>query len=226
MSENESILLGVGDAERNLLQIRETESELTERLSKQFPGLNDTFRRTLVEHYPLYEYFKDDYELWTEFPFRAAVIKPGEVEIDGRVYSTIDLIASSGNEVNSEQNSLNHAEKVAIEKAMHELGSKHLDPDSILISNIEPCAMCASAFHHAGGKTLIYGAYQSDIRGDSTVVNHSRKSFRTEPEGYSVDRFLRERDPGINVTGGYMRSNVLRKLSRFDETQEYSLRDK
>src|SRR5258708_4452620 len=130
---------------------RQYESEL----ESKFLDLRPRFERLTSEELP--------YPPLTEMPITAIVV------LFKKVDETYELILNESpyitNTVNQTRNSLNHAEKVAIEKAQKNrlrFQRKHLS-DCILLTTVEPCAMCTEAFLHVGGKGIIFGLSQKDF---------------------------------------------------------------
>ena len=68
-----------------------------------------------------------------------------------------NLIARAHNRENSDLTDTSHAEINAMRMASQKLGSKRLH-GCILISNAEPCSMCASAIIKSGMREVYYGA--------------------------------------------------------------------
>lgn len=121
------------------------------------------------------------------------------------------------NRTNADQNSLNHAEKDIIENALKQIGNKHLPDGTILYSMVEPCAMCATAFVHAGGNTIIYSASQNEMRGMQFCINGETKPFRAEPVDFSAEAAVQKRNPDMKVFGGYRKFDVLKFFQYWQE---------
>ena len=85
-----------------------------------------------------------------------------EVPIGCVIVKDDEIISYGYNHKEKDNNSLNHAEIIAIKKALKKLNSKYLD-DCDLYVTIEPCMMCAGAIVNSRIKTVIYGA--SNIKG-------------------------------------------------------------
>ena len=81
-----------------------------------------------------------------DIPIGAVIVKDGEI------------IARAVNEREKEQNAVNHAEIVAIQKANKKLNNWRLN-DCELYVTLEPCPMCASAILQARISKVYYGAY-------------------------------------------------------------------
>lgn len=82
----------------------------------------------------------------------------GEVPVGAVIVNDNKIIAYSHNECEASGNSLRHAEIIAIERAMHILGSPRLT-DCDLYVTLEPCAMCCGAISHARLRRVYFGAY-------------------------------------------------------------------
>jgi tRNA(Arg) A34 adenosine deaminase TadA len=191
---------------------------LDQALMERFPGA-DYVMDGLIEMIP-----RQDYSRLTEFPVAAAVVRWEERENGLRVPK---VISQGLNIVNHTNNSFNHAEMAVMQEAMELLGTKHpLDTTTALFTTICPCAMCAAGINNAcesEGTTVIYGASQSDMRGRHVKIGERYKLFRTEPESYSVENFLGERNKNIQIIGGYKKDKVLDRMSRHPSSlTEYS----
>ena len=81
-----------------------------------------------------------------EIPIGAVIVKDGEV------------IAKAHNLRETEKNSLNHAEIIAIDKACKEIGGWRLS-DCDMYVTLEPCHMCIGAIIQSKIKNLYFGAY-------------------------------------------------------------------
>lgn len=122
-------------------------------------------------------------------PFAAAVFAEGRV------------VAAGVNRVLPEQNSLLHAEVLAImlaEKhfASHNLGAADL-PRLELVSSCEPCAMCLGAILWSGLKRVVSGALREDAE---------RAGFDEGPVFPASHRYLEAR--GIELVHGVLREEA------------------
>ena len=81
-----------------------------------------------------------------DIPIAAVIVKDGKI------------IASAVNEREKEQNAVNHAEIIAIQKANKKLNNWRLN-DCEMYVTLEPCPMCASAILQARISKLYFGAY-------------------------------------------------------------------
>lgn len=97
-----------------------------------------------------------------------AAANAGEVPVGAVVVKDNKIISAAHNMCEAENNSLRHAEVIAIERAMKALGNSRLE-DCDLYVTLEPCAMCCGAISHARLRRLYFGAY--DKIGGCVVSN-------------------------------------------------------
>ena len=111
--------------------------------------------------------------------------RAGEVPVGAALFWDGELVAVSGNERESLNDPLAHAECTAIRLAARKLGFWRLDRAALAVT-LEPCPMCAGALVLARIPVLIYGADDPragaagtlyDLTGDPRL-NHSVKVFR------------------------------------------------
>lgn len=88
-----------------------------------------------------------------------------------------EIISFSKNLVESEKNSILHAEIVAINKACKFLGKKYLDNCEIYIT-LEPCMMCYAAISYTRISKIYFAAFDN-----KSTIKHIPKSFY-KPEIY------------------------------------------
>lgn len=81
-----------------------------------------------------------------DIPVAAVIVKNGEI------------ISKAVNKREKEQNVINHAEMIAIQKANKKLKNWRLN-DCEMYVTLEPCPMCASAILQARISKLYFGAY-------------------------------------------------------------------
>ncbi|MCD7779616.1 MAG: nucleoside deaminase [Candidatus Gastranaerophilales bacterium] len=81
-----------------------------------------------------------------DIPIAAVIVKDGKI------------IAKGVNQREKKQNTVNHAEIIAIQKANKKLGNWRLN-DCEMYVTLEPCPMCASAILQARISKLYFGAY-------------------------------------------------------------------
>lgn len=82
----------------------------------------------------------------------------GEIPIGAVIVKNGEIIAKAHNLRETEKNSLNHAEIVAIDMACKKLGGWRLT-DCDMYVTLEPCHMCIGAIIQAKIKNLYFGAY-------------------------------------------------------------------
>ena len=114
-------------------------------------------------------------------PFAAAVF-----DAHGR------LLGAGVNQVTRQQQSLAHAEVLALAMAEQHLGDYQLTRvGAQLVSSAEPCSMCQGALHWAGISSLLYAASDADVRAIGFDEGDKPAHWANQ---------LRER--GIQVRGG------------------------
>ena len=120
----------------------------------------------------------------------------GDVPVGAVIYchEKQQIIAESYNTVEKENNSLHHAEIIAIDKACEYQQSKLL-PSCDLFVTLEPCIMCAAAISYARLKRLYYSAPNKKF---GAVESHLRyfteSSCNHRPETYPMsggDEYMR-----------------------------------
>ncbi len=79
------------------------------------------------------------------------------------------IISESSNYIEKNRNVLNHAEILAINKAMEYLNSKYLN-ECILFCTLEPCKMCMAAIHLSRVKRVIFGSYAKSCIIENTDI--------------------------------------------------------
>lgn len=122
-----------------------------------------------------------------EIPVGAVIVRGGE-------------IVSAGHNLRERlQNSLYHAEIIAIDRACKALKTRRLSGCELYVT-LEPCIMCAGAVINSGIKTVCFGAY--DINCGACGI--SRNVFADFKE--------------IEVYGGIMESECKEILSGFFKT--------
>lgn len=96
--------------------------------------------------------------------------KKGEVPVGAVIFKENKLISKAHNLVETKNSSINHAEILAIKKAISFLKRKRLD-DCSLISTLEPCAMCAGAIVLARIKHLFILAKDEKTGACGSLLN-------------------------------------------------------
>lgn len=113
-----------------------------------------------------------------------------EVPIGCIIVKNNKIIARAHNLRELKQQSINHAEILAIQKACKKVGSWRLD-DCILYVTLEPCCMCAGAILQSRIPFLVYGA--EDPKGGSihsTLKMYEYPGFNHYPK--VVNNILKE----------------------------------
>ena len=83
----------------------------------------------------------------------------GDVPVGALIVNEVgEVLSSSKNEREKNNDPTAHAEIVAIRKASEKLGSWRLD-DLTLVVTLEPCVMCAGAILQSRLKRLVFGAF-------------------------------------------------------------------
>lgn len=95
-------------------------------------------------------------------------VECGELPVGAALFhkETGELIAASHNKTVEGFDPTAHAEMNVIKKACKELETTHLN-NYVLVTTLEPCAMCATACAHAKVGEIIFGAY--DVKSGGTV---------------------------------------------------------
>ena len=91
-----------------------------------------------------------------------------EVPVGAVIVKNNCVIASAHNMKLSTNNSLNHAEMIAINEAIHKIGDWRLNECEMYIT-LEPCPMCAGAISQSRVKKIYVGA-KSNIACNEKVI--------------------------------------------------------
>lgn len=191
--------------------VREDQERFDREVENRYLGIKRVFDNFVLKDCPP-DIYRELVEDRGEFPVHAAILQPRTLEYGGKTYTYYEQIAVTGNTVNQNQRSDEHAELVVLREAAKILGDKHLPADCILVTNVEPCTACAKSFLNYNGKTLIFGASHDDLRNDNVIVRGKSKYWNVEPEGYSAKEFILDRDPSVTVIGGYRKPEVLKYI--------------
>ncbi len=108
-----------------------------------------------------------------EVPVGAAILKDGVI------------VARAHNEALTRRDPTAHAEFLAIQRALHTLGTDRLDSCTLYVT-LEPCAQCAGAIVLAKLGRLVFGAYddQAGMCGSvGDLVRHRKLNHRVEVLG-------------------------------------------
>lgn len=88
-------------------------------------------------------------------------LKIGEIPVGCAVFQNGVLISSAHNYRESKNNSILHAEIIAISDACEKLGSWRLN-DCVMYVTLEPCMMCMGAIVESRIKKVYFGAYNNN----------------------------------------------------------------
>ena len=96
--------------------------------------------------------------------------KIDEVPIGCVIVLNGKIIARGYNKREKLENSLAHAEIVAINKACKKINSWRLE-DATMYITLEPCVMCSGAIIQSRIKKVIYGAYDYRFGAHKSIIN-------------------------------------------------------
>ncbi|NLL55883.1 MAG: nucleoside deaminase [Clostridiales bacterium] len=94
----------------------------------------------------------------------------GEIPIGCVIVCDEKIIASAHNTKQNCDNSLHHAEILALDRAMKTLGTKYLNNCTMYLT-IEPCAMCAGAMINCRLGKLVFGAREPKTGCAGSIYN-------------------------------------------------------
>ncbi|MFB4168726.1 tRNA adenosine(34) deaminase TadA [Virgibacillus sp. JSM 102003] len=94
----------------------------------------------------------------------------GEVPIGAVIVFKGEIIAAGYNVRETSQETLSHAELIAIRRANESIGSWRLE-DCTLYVTLEPCPMCAGAIVQSRIKRVVYGAVDQKAGCAGTLMN-------------------------------------------------------
>ncbi|MGP4109123.1 tRNA adenosine(34) deaminase TadA [Virgibacillus sp. L01] len=94
----------------------------------------------------------------------------GEVPIGAVIVFKDEIIAAGYNVRETSQETLSHAELIAIKRANEKIGSWRLE-DCTLYVTLEPCPMCAGAIVQSRIKRVVYGAVDQKAGCAGTLMN-------------------------------------------------------
>ncbi|MEL7510101.1 MAG: nucleoside deaminase [Cyanobacteria bacterium J06554_1] len=109
-------------------------------------------------------------------PFGAVIVKDNQV------------VQSSGNTVQPDNDPTCHAEVNAIRQLTRRLGRASLSEGHTLYTTCEPCAMCAATCLWAGIQTIVYGVGSDDFSDTNPNMIDIRcdEVFSKSPQTYSI----------------------------------------
>ncbi len=128
----------------------------------------------------------DDLMMQTPYEMAKKAMEEGEIPVGAALYhkGTGALIAKAHNETLALCDPTAHAEMLVIKKACQALETTHLN-DYVLVTTLEPCAMCATACAHAKVGEIRFGAY--DVKSGGTVNGariFNQQTCHHKPEVY------------------------------------------
>lgn len=104
-----------------------------------------------------------------DVPIAALIVKEGEI------------IASSVNMKEKNNDPTAHAEILVIKEAANKLGRWRLD-DVVLYVTLEPCPMCAGAILFSRIPVIVFGAYDALYGSLGSVLNLNKLAFGYDPQ--------------------------------------------
>ncbi len=107
--------------------------------------------------------------------------KMGEVPVGAIIVSDGDIISTGFNKRERLNNSLAHAEIVAINAACETLDRWRL-LNSTLYVTLEPCAMCAGAIINSRIERVVFGAFDPKAGSFGSLVDLSKLPYNHKPE--------------------------------------------
>lgn len=111
--------------------------------------------------------------------------KAGEVPVGAAVVVDGRVVAEAHNETIARRDLTQHAELIALQRAMQVLGTDRLDTATLYIT-LEPCAQCAGAVVLARVGRVVFGAYdpKAGMAGSvGDLLRHPRLNHRAEVRG-------------------------------------------
>jgi tRNA(adenine34) deaminase len=122
----------------------------------------------------------------------------GEVPVGAVIVKNGEVIASAHNETEKKNNPLCHAEFMAVQKALENLGTKNLS-DCTLYVTLEPCPMCMGALLHSRIGSIVFGAFDEKTGSVTTRADLTEMEYFRKPK----------------ITGGYMEDESRNLLKDF-----------
>jgi tRNA(adenine34) deaminase len=130
----------------------------------------------------------------------------GEVPVGAAVMIGDQVITQAHNETIAQRDLTQHAELLAIRRALAVLETDRLE-DANLYITLEPCAQCAGAIVLARVHRVVFGAYDSRAGMAGSVedlLRHPKLNHRPEVHGGAMEEqcaalltgFFRDRDKG------------------------------
>jgi len=121
-----------------------------------------------------------------------------EVPIGCVIVKDNKIISRGYNKRESKQNSLAHAEVIAINKACKKLGTWRLE-DCTMYITLEPCIMCGGAIIQSRIPNVIYSAYDYRFGVNKSLINIFELKFNHT----------------VNIKGGLLEEETSKMISEF-----------
>ncbi|HDL02035.1 MAG TPA: nucleoside deaminase [candidate division Zixibacteria bacterium] len=136
-----------------------------------------------------------------ELAFREAeeAFKKNEVPVGAVVVFEDKIIGRGYNQVESLHDATAHAEIIALSAAYNHFDDWRLE-NSVLVSTLEPCAMCAGAAVLSRIKTIVYGAKDEKFGACGSIFNIPDE---------------KKTNHQIEVVGGIMKDEVSAMMKHF-----------
>ena len=143
------------------------------------------------------ELYTDEYFMREALKEAQKAFEIGEVPVGAVVVCKNRIIARAHNQTEKLTDATAHAEMLAATAAANYLGSKYLTECTLYVT-LEPCVMCAGAFHWVQLQKLVYGA--SDVQRGYTLVQspvlHTKtevvKGIKAEDAKSLIDSFFKK----------------------------------
>ncbi len=138
---------------------------------------------------------------YMELAFREAeeAFKKNEVPVGAVVVFEDKIIGRGYNQVESLHDATAHAEIIALSAAYNHFDDWRLE-NSVLVSTLEPCAMCAGAAVLSRIKTIVYGAKDEKFGACGSIFNIPDE---------------KKTNHQIEVVGGIMKDEVSAMMKHF-----------
>ncbi len=128
--------------------------------------------------------------------------KNGDYSIGAVIVCGDKVIAKSPNITSRKKDPTQHAEIVAVRKALKKLGHFFLE-DCVLYTTHEPCPMCATACVWVKIKAVVYGAKLDDMINFSKVNTNKIRKWRTVR--IHASEVFTKGNPNVKFIGGFLR---------------------
>ncbi len=111
--------------------------------------------------------------------------KTGEVPVGAAIVVEGSVVSSAHNETIARHDLTQHAELMAIQRALRSLGTDRLDEATLCVT-LEPCAQCAGAVVLSRVGRVVFGAYdpKAGMAGSvGDLLRHPRLNHRPQVAG-------------------------------------------